>query len=369
MLISLYGFIHYAILYSDSVFLVSIAFINLGTPTYLIGPVFLIYIRSVLSDDSRLRRTDSLHLVPMLIYFAGTFSYLIMPWSYKMEAANYITQGYNILKLLDDVTLFRVFSKQAVIVSRPVLVLGYIIWSGILIINYLKKEKGTLVFSGQRFMIKWLVALYGSFLIFIISHILHIVWSFAIKSFVLFYTSNIFLILSAAGLAGLLIAPFFFPEVLYGLPRLPELTGNQTHATHKASLRQAEKIKDETRFESEYLNLISEKINACMQEFQPYLQPGFNLTMLSKMLHVPGHHLAYYFREEKKQSFSDFRNELRVEYAKKLLAEKNTTSITLEAIGLLSGFSSRNTFIRVFKKFEGVAPQAYLSEIKKSAIA
>lgn len=36
----------------------------------------------------------------------------------------------------------------------------------------------------------------------------------------LFYTMNALQILSAIGLIILLVSPFFFPEVIYGLPRL-----------------------------------------------------------------------------------------------------------------------------------------------------
>lgn len=35
--------------------------------------------------------------------------------------------------------------------------------------------------------------------------------------------------------------------------------------------------------------------------------------------------------------------------------------MTLEAIGMLSGFSSRNTFLADFKKFEGESPGSYAS--------
>jgi AraC-like DNA-binding protein len=59
------------------------------------------------------------------------------------------------------------------------------------------------------------------------------------------------------------------------------------------------------------------------------------------------------------QSFTDFRNEWRIIYAKKLIKEGKATGMTLEAIGLLSGFTSRNTFFTAFKKREGVSPGVF----------
>jgi len=34
----------------------------------------------------------------------------------------------------------------------------------------------------------------------------------------------------------------------------------------------------------------------------------------------------------------------------------------MEAIGLLSGFSSRNTFLNAFKKAEGIAPAVFAAQ-------
>jgi AraC-like DNA-binding protein len=99
-----------------------------------------------------------------------------------------------------------------------------------------------------------------------------------------------------------------------------------------------------------------------MKELQPYLQSDCNLAYFSKLTKIPVHHLAYYFREEKRQSFNDFRNEWRIKHAKNLIKEGKNAELTLEAIGLLSGFSSRNTFFTAFKKAEGISPGSYAAK-------
>jgi YesN/AraC family two-component response regulator len=103
-----------------------------------------------------------------------------------------------------------------------------------------------------------------------------------------------------------------------------------------------------------------------MKEYQPYINPAFNLTELSLLINIPVHHLAYYFREIKKQPFTTYRNEWRVSYAKNLILEGKTSGLTLEAIGALSGFTNRNTFITVFKKIEGVPPGSYNGRLTAS---
>jgi AraC-like DNA-binding protein len=61
----------------------------------------------------------------------------------------------------------------------------------------------------------------------------------------------------------------------------------------------------------------------------------------------------------------NFRNEWSVEHAKSLIMEGKSSELTLEAIGILSGFSSRNTFLHAFKKVEGISPHTYLSRFMK----
>jgi YesN/AraC family two-component response regulator len=100
-----------------------------------------------------------------------------------------------------------------------------------------------------------------------------------------------------------------------------------------------------------------------MSKYQPFLQPKINLAQFSELINIPTHHLAYFFREIRKKAFNDYVNEYRVEHAKSMITEGKTANLTLEAIGVLSGFSSRTTFFRAFKKVEDVSPGAFADKI------
>lgn len=211
-------------------------------------------------------------------------------------------------------------------------------------------------------MVKWLSVLLLLLFILVSSHSLLFAKFFVWKDINIFYTLNVLQILSGIGLTGLLISPFFFPNILYGLPQVPEeiLTAVHNHAEGDYS---AKKGKKQTfNFESDYLFSIGQITDSCMKELHPYLHPDFNLTQLSVLIHIPVHHLAYYFREVKKQSFNDYRNEWRINHAKNLIRKGRASELTIEAIGLLSGFSSRNTFLTSFKKVEGIAPVVFADQ-------
>ena len=368
LLISLYNFNQYVILESKSGFLVSLVFLNIGFLSYLIGPMLYWYVRSVLTDDPRLKRTDFWHLLPMLVFFIATLPHLFSPWSHKMEIATKIIADIDFLRNYKSTFLIEVFSSNAVYLSRPILVLGYAAWSFILFLRYLKKKGEPQIHINQYFMTKWLSGLFVFLTIWFVGHALQIFELNISKTEDIFYSLNILQFISGTGLIGLLSLPFFFPAVLYGLPNYPKpsnLMIDQDETIEKnlekPDTTAVSEGKSENKYGTDYMLLINQKVELCMKEIQPYLQPGCNLGYLSTLVDVPVHHLSYYFREEKKQAFTDYRNELRISHAKDLIMVGKANDLTLEAIGTLSGFSSRNTFFISFKKVEGVSPSEFLA--------
>ncbi|MBN1541386.1 AraC family transcriptional regulator [candidate division KSB1 bacterium] len=89
-----------------------------------------------------------------------------------------------------------------------------------------------------------------------------------------------------------------------------------------------------------------------------FIHVGFLACLIGPMVSW----YTLYFREIRKQSFNDFRNQWGVEHAKRLIQEGKASELTLEGIGLSSGFSSRNTFFNALKKFEGVSPVIFVSQ-------
>ncbi|MEI7525872.1 MAG: hypothetical protein WCJ95_16130 [Mariniphaga sp.] len=219
--ISLYGLNQYVLLYSNSVFLVAVIITNFTFIFYLTGPMMYWYIRSILTDNSRLRKSDFIHLLPMLIYLASALPYMLTPWSYKTEIAAAIIRDIGFAGTFKFTVLSEIFSNTVVYLSRPVVVLGYALWCVGLFIRYIRQHKNRRVLSGQFFMIKWLAVFLGFVLILIVSHLISIFLSFAQASDV-FFTTNVLQILSAVGMIGLLGSPFFFPGILYGLPCIPD---------------------------------------------------------------------------------------------------------------------------------------------------
>ncbi|MEI6175229.1 MAG: helix-turn-helix transcriptional regulator, partial [Bacteroidota bacterium] len=204
------------------------------------------------------------------------------------------------------------------------------------------------------------ILLLGFILILALSQSFLLIEALVTKDSGLFYSLNFLRISLAIGLVGLMISPLFFPSILYGLPVIPATQPEWHHepAPKADNAPEIQKVRSAI-FEEAYLMQIGKIIESCMSEMQPYLQKDFNLTMLCAHTKIPVHHLAYFFREFIGQSFHDYRNKWRVEYAKKMIRDGKNKVLTLEAIGQLSGFSSRNTFFIAFKLAEGISPSEY----------
>ena len=364
---SLYGFYQYVLLYSKSVTLISLFLVNLSvavSPVYLIGPMLFFYVRSVLTDNSKLKRNDFLHFLPMLFFFISALPNAFVPWHDKVEAARAVVKDQEYIMVYKATLLSEIIPAVAIFLARLFLILGYTIWSIGLFINYLIKKKSAVVLSKQHFMKKWLFILLGSLLVLVVSQILLVIKSFEMHFSELFFTLDVIRVISVFGLVGLLISPFFFPAILYGLPRFPESNTTVKTNEEKPDTIHEERRKNSNHFESNYIHYIHHKADSCMKEVQPYLQHDFNLAHLSVHTQIPVHHLAYYFREEKKQHFNDYRNEWRINHAKNLIRKGRANEFTLETIGLQSGFSSRNTFLTTFKKVEGITPSTFAAQSK-----
>ena len=367
LLISLYGFYQYVLLYSKSVLLVEILLVGFAIVfpvLYLIGPLLYWYIRSVLTDNSRFTRKDIWHLLPTIIYFLCAIPYTFVPLTEKIQAAKEVVKDVSYMQTYHSTILDQLFPVSAIYLSRPILVLVYTLLSMGLFINFLVKKKSTEVFTKQRFMKKWLCFLLGFLLVLEVTQIFLIIKAFEMHFSELYFTLNILRILSALGMIGLIISPFFFPKILYGLPRMPESVMDEVKENMKEPSVPSGESRNPNPFEYTYIHSIGQKTDACMKEHKPYLQPDFNLAHLSVHTQIPVHHLSYYFREEKKQHFNDYRNQWRIDHAKKLIKEGKANEITLEAVGLMCGFSSRNTFLTTFKKVEGITPSTFAAQSK-----
>ncbi|WP_371395880.1 helix-turn-helix domain-containing protein [Fretibacter rubidus] len=109
---------------------------------------------------------------------------------------------------------------------------------------------------------------------------------------------------------------------------------------------------------------IAKKIEAAMEENQLFLDANLSLRLLAKHVSVQPNYVSQTLNGHIGETFFDYINRWRIDYAKPLLANSDETVLN---ITYDSGFNSRSSFYKAFKKETGKTPTAYRSFAKSKA--
>lgn len=93
---------------------------------------------------------------------------------------------------------------------------------------------------------------------------------------------------------------------------------------------------------------------------QNYNNVNLNISAIAEQFNITPAYLSKIFKEQSNIALMDYINEVRLKKAKELLKNKKSN---VSDIAAAVGFQNTNTFIRVFKKYEGITPGKYKDTI------
>lgn len=99
-----------------------------------------------------------------------------------------------------------------------------------------------------------------------------------------------------------------------------------------------------------------DRVNAYVVEQKLFLDPLLSLESLARSSQLSSGYLSTLINTFGADHFTDYINKFRVEQAKKMIKDKDFTNYTIVSIGLESGFNSKSTFYKAFKKFTQMTP-------------
>lgn len=112
--------------------------------------------------------------------------------------------------------------------------------------------------------------------------------------------------------------------------------------------------------------LLAEHLRAYLETERPYLNPDVRLSDLATHLGVTERAVSQVLTSGFGKSFYEVINGYRVEEAKARLVDPASDHLTILAVAMEAGFSSKATFNRVFKKVTGEPPSVYRSRESRS---
>jgi AraC-like DNA-binding protein len=96
-----------------------------------------------------------------------------------------------------------------------------------------------------------------------------------------------------------------------------------------------------------------------MEMERPWLDPELTLSVLAERIGLNASQLSFLVNNGFQQNFNDFVNTYRVEEVKRKLNLPEFQHLSLLGVAFESGFNSKATFNRAFKKLTGNAPSQY----------
>lgn len=129
-----------------------------------------------------------------------------------------------------------------------------------------------------------------------------------------------------------------------------------------ASEETAEKYKYNI-LSDEDAEVITARLKDYMETGKEYFNPDLKLNDVAKSLEVTPQVLSQTLNTKMNIRFNDYVNQLRINAFKEKLEKADKSKFTLESLALQCGFNSYSTFIRAFKKIEGITPNDYIKSI------
>ncbi len=291
----------------------------------LINPAFYLYIKSLTKRDFSLKWLQLLHLLPFLF-----FEIIILVFKIPLSVASFnLTDKLEFSLLFTGTTIF-----------------SWIIYNTLSIVTVCKHQKNLKnEFSNieDNSKLNWL-------LFIVIVYVSFCVIEFGFGAYV--YLSNADMLLT-----HWLTYPFFLFLVYvlgyYGLKQRVVFKEQKQNATAKY---------EKSVLATDRKEEIKSRIYQLFDKKKPFLDPDFNMDMLSQQLAYPKHQITEVLSTEIQQNFFQLVNSYRVEAVKKLLEENNQYSI--EAIGYECGFNGKSTFYTIFKKITGKTPSQYRDSLR-----
>lgn len=290
--------------------------------SFAFGPLLYFYVKSLTNASFSFEKKHLLHFLPVLLqallYWFLTFQdYTFKRW-YWLEVHQPFTYRIEFDGTFVSLAIYLVFSLQ-------------------LLRNYQKWLSDN--FSEfSRITLNWLK------LLLIIMLLLCVQWFVEVilrEFFQNYYDYNFSVLI--LGILALLLA--------FGGIRQISLA-DVVFANKKENLAEKSIVVDKA---------ILQKILNQMESNKDFLNPTLTLKEFAETLKLPTRMVSEHINNGLNKSFVDFVNEYRVNEVKHKLQSGELKTYTILAVAFDSGFNSKATFNRIFKKTTGQSPREFIS--------
>ena len=285
----------------------------------LMPPAAFIYVRAILNQEIRFKKTDVLILLPIFFYAVNFFPVYSMPLAEKREMIKTLLSNKSLISLEVDGLL----PNKMGLSLRMIYSLAFAIAQSIMLYrwNAKLKRQGNIPLQNIE-MLKWL-----TFFTWVVNLIFVLLLAAA---FWQNETSiNVFLIISAIALSGAIALSTYLlskPQILYGLKGWLQIN----EVNNKLTLLPT----DKERFQK--------KITTNFKNNNSFVNPDYKLTDLANEIGESPSLTTTFINQEYGKGFDHFINDMRIAYMNnQMLNNPLWKSYSHEARAKMAGFKSR----------------------------
>lgn len=341
----------FILVYSESILDYPHLYKSAAPITFLIAPLGYLYVRSVLFNEVAFKKMDFLHALTFLFF---TLNYL--PFFASSTESKLAILNATLLDRNEAVTTqLGLLPESFFYVLRPVQTLIYLLFQWALLLQFNKAFKVkeveqqitevthwlkvfTLANATVLFSLVFLILLYLSVPNIFVENLMSLI-------------PNYLLSLSFVVICAYLLVN---PQVLNGLPFVKY--------KEKKSRLLSDTVVQVPFIHKNYAKEIAQ-LEAYFANSKAYLQPNLSISEVAVATQIPNRELSFLINSFYKQRFSDHLNDMRLSHFLDQVDAATLDQFTIEAIALASGFSSKSSFYRAFKKKYGSSPSAYLQPL------
>lgn len=303
--------------------------LGLDIPVPLIhGPMLYLYILYLTGRQPN-RYNWLLHFAPAIITYIYLINFFILTSQEKVYIYEYGTTAYRI---------FRKIIKVVIVLSGIL----YVILS-ILAVRRYKKQISDLYSNTEKINLNWSYYLITGIALIWIAVIL--------KNEILIFT---------------LVSLFIIVAAYFGISRVGilEFASKQSDITEEKQAEQNDDIvavKYQKTFAGEdAIQDIYKKLTYQMEHEKLYKDPELNLNHVAALLGIQPNILSQTINSVENKNFYDYINRQRIEEFKRIVVLPENQKFTILSLAFESGFNSKTSFNRNFKKYMDSSPREFI---------
>jgi len=300
-------------------------FLHITTPWWYLFPVLMyFYIKTLLGEKIEWSFKSVVHLLPFIYIMCWIVPFYFLPGEIKLEhlSGQRPLPGGSILTYL-------------YLMTAPVQLLFYVflIFKKMHVINTTK-----LAVAHYRWIILFVVlmGLFGFFQLIALN--IYVYNGYITLNFKFFPLAFFSFIIYAVGYLAVIEPEIVAPQDIFSSSK-----------------------KNDIVLDENLLKQYATRILEILDRDKPFLDADFRYSQLAAQLGISARYLSEILNRKIGKSFNDLMNEQRVKEVQKRLLNGSSESYTLLAIAIDSGFNSKASFNRIFKKHTGMTPSEFIS--------